>query len=115
MIEKALGIPGFVLAGLNPGHCYVLFQSELVVFGKITESECEEDRLALLSTPHLRMVRAFSVACPRGELGHAFVGDMHPISKWHFEKCKEEGWVTDKQMAVNYASMRSANLKAVCP
>ena len=63
-----------------------------LIFGEAKVSEHEEDREMDAEQPWYQLVRAYSSACPDGELGTTPVCDMTPISDEMFENAKAAGW-----------------------
>jgi len=63
-----------------------------LIFGKIIESEYDEDKQSLAASPHLRLVRAYSVACVEGEVGTQFACNLLPIPRYIFDLAKDRKW-----------------------
>lgn len=86
-------VPEWVKEALVPGAHYMrIYDEGLIIFGEVIESDYEEDRELMARSPELRLVRAFSVACPDGELGSEHVCTMLPVPPEVFEFAKSENW-----------------------
>ena len=88
---------------LKPGDFYTREFDGLSIWGEIVESEYPEDRAYLAKTPNRRMVRAYSVVCPDGELGTEHISCMWPITKEVFEAARKAGWADEKDAFKSYS------------
>jgi hypothetical protein len=78
---------------LVPGqHFLIPTDHGFCIFGEIIESEYDEDKKSLAAAPHLRLIRAFSVACEKGEVGTQFACNLLPIPKYLFDLAKDRKW-----------------------
>ena len=79
-----------IKAALVPGQHFVVFTDySFLIFGEIIESEYDEDRHSLAASPHLRLTRAYSVACEDGEVGTHFACNLFPIPESMFDLAKQ--------------------------
>jgi len=92
-IEQYAAMPQRVKDLLKVGNHFMMpTDLGFCIFGEIIESEYDEDRKALSAEPHLRFVRAYSVACVEGELGTQFASNLLPISNAMFTDAKDRKW-----------------------
>lgn len=83
----------------------------LDIFGEVIVSQFAEDRDLMARTPNRRLVRAFSEACPEGE-----VGTVHVASIWkvltpeEFAQAKATGWTLPVHIAAIFAGDRPHQL-----
>lgn len=81
-------------AEFAPGSFYARTDvPNLLIFGEIIESTYAEDRRLMKESPHIRLVRAYSVACSEGEMGNEHVPAMIAIPEGVFEFAKSKEWV----------------------
>jgi len=80
---------------MQVGDCYILVWGDLTIYGEIIESPYKEDQ-ELLTRPenrNIRLVRAYSIACPDGEIGTEHVANFAlRISKDDLEWAREHNW-----------------------
>lgn len=80
---------------IKPGDLYMEnTEYGFQIFGKILKSEGEGSKF--YQEPHMknyRLVKAFSVACPEGEMGDVHVSSItRKLSQWEFELAKDFKW-----------------------
>lgn len=103
--EQYLDVPPEKLAMLEPGCCFVrnIPEISVLIFGEILDAD--ED---LAHAPHLRMARAYSVACPEGELGSLYVSTLTPLPREFFERARDRGWRVSTHDLIQWISESSA-------
>jgi len=112
-IAQYKDMPQFLLDGMQVGHFYMTSEQSLVIFGEIIDSEYEEDRALMAANQHVRLVRAYSVVCPEGEMGNVRVMSLAPISKDDFQNAKDCDWLVPLPIALFWARTRISNLRAI--
>lgn len=76
---------------------YVMTEDELYsssAYNGVDPEEIEYEKAAMAASyaDGFRFGRAYSVACPEGELGDSHVCTMIQITKEQFERAKDNGW-----------------------
>lgn len=109
-----MSIPQSLVPFLEPGYYYVTFvEGGLPVFGEFVALDDEEDARILEEHPQFRFVKAYSTACPWGEMGTVSIGKIFPLSRFDFEKAKACDWNVPTDVARQWAIVRINNLRAV--
>jgi hypothetical protein len=86
-------IPTKVKNALAPGNYFIQDSGYgFLIFGKILAPENAHDRYMLEHNTHLRLVHAYSTACPEGEIGTASATNILPCPKSMFEMAKDRNW-----------------------
>lgn len=76
---------------IKPGDFYKSIDDDLVIYGEILQPENAPEDLPL--SENRRLVRAYSVSCPEGEMGTVHVaGITAHLTKEGFEKARAGGW-----------------------
>jgi hypothetical protein len=85
---------GFIIAGrITPEAELWGAEEELGASGE----ELEEERRMMEDSyaDGFRFGKAWSIACPEGELGDTHISDMIPITKEEFEQLKDLDWIPE--------------------
>lgn len=78
---------------LKVGDFFRQVEGDLTIFGEVVDSPYEEDRARMAEQPNRRMVKAYSMSCPEGELGTIHVSRVQSIlTERGFEDAKAKGW-----------------------
>lgn len=95
--KLAAGQRDGLLKALTHGTYFVsvLPEEQLVIFGKVEQSEYPEDDAGIAESRNRGYIfgRCYSVACPEGELGDTHITNVTTkISEAVFNRAKANGW-----------------------